>query len=100
MIPVEFLIERMGLRVSVDDVGTHLVLRMRYPKKDKVIHFSVDKRTLEMMSMQGYFAYDGVKMTPLHHYMADMLFKLVPGLNKFEIDFQGLEKYLNKDLAV
>jgi hypothetical protein len=93
MIPVEFLIERMGLLIRVDDLVTHLVLKIRYPKKNKQLYFSVDKKTLEMMSIQGYFAYDDVKMTPLHHYMADMIFKIEPGLNKFEIDFEGLEKY-------
>ena len=99
MIPIEFLIDKLGIKFKISSNDNYIVLMIKSVTKNLHSQLMLDKKTIEMDYHLGTYYYGSEKVGILEHYVITTLIKMFPHFNKLDIDYNGLEKYLEKDFV-
>jgi len=97
MIPIEFLIDKLGIKFKMDTTDTDIRIRIKSTTKNLQSYFILNKQVVEMNVYSGYYSYGCEKVGIIGHHIITTLKKMFPHFDKLDIDYSGLEKYLKKD---
>ena len=97
LIPISFLIERLDIKFKISSNDNYIVLMVKSVSKNLYSQLMLDKKLIEMDLQMGLYHYKDTKISIIEHYLIITLNKMFPHFNKLDIDYDGLEKYLEKD---
>jgi hypothetical protein len=97
LIPIDFLIDRLGIKFKISSNDNYIVLMIKSVTKNLHSQLMLDKKLIEMDMQMGLYHYNDTKISIIEHYLIITLNKMFPHFNKLDIDYNGLEKYLEKD---
>jgi hypothetical protein len=98
MIPIEFLIDRLGIVFKMDTTDTDIRIMIKSTTKNLQSYLMLNKQVVEMKVYSGYYSYGCEKVGIIGHQIITTLKEMFPHFSKLDIDYSGLEKYLKKDL--
>lgn len=93
MIPVEFLIDKLGVDIVVEYSTPNVVIRITDTKKNKKLVNMINTKEFEVQQMMGYLLYGETKIEIIAHHISMMLCRMYPHLCKLDIDYTYLNKY-------
>lgn len=89
-IPIEFLLERMGISVVVDDIPTHYQISIISRKRNIRAQQQIDKDFLRQYYLVS--VYTAQKLNPIVNSISNLLEEMFPQFKKLDIDYSFLEK--------
>ncbi len=93
-IPVQFLIDKLGIKIKVSKTDIHTTISIRSIKKNLMSNHQICNQHLEMEQMTGLFYHKRTRISVLSYYTSQSLEKMFPDFKNWEIDYSGLEKYI------
>jgi hypothetical protein len=98
MIPIEFLIDKLGIVFKMDTTDTDIRITIKSTTKNLQSYLMLNKQVVEMKVYSGFYYYGCEKIGIVGHQIITTLKEMFPHFDKLDIDYSGLEKYLKKDL--
>jgi hypothetical protein len=99
MIPIEFLIDKLGIKFKIDTTDTDIRISIKSTTKNLQSYLMLNKQVVEMKVYSGFYSYGCEKVGIIGHQIITTLKEMFPHFNKLDIDYSGLEKYLKKDFV-
>ena len=96
LIPIDFLIERLGIKFKISSNDNYIVLMIKSVTKNLHSQLMLDKKLIEMDMQMGLYKYNDTKISIIEHYLIITLNKMFPHFNKLDIDYTGLENHLKE----
>jgi hypothetical protein len=93
MIPIEFLIDKLGIKIKVSKTEYHTIISVRSMKKNLMSNYQLCNKHLEMEEM----FYGKKRSSNISHHISKSIESMFPHFGRMDIDYSGLEKYLKKD---
>jgi hypothetical protein len=94
MIPIDFLIDKLDIKIKVSKTDYHTIISVRSIKKNLMSNHQICNQHLEMEEMTGLFYHKNTRINIISHYISQSLEKMFPHFDRLDIDYTGLEKYL------
>ena len=94
MIPVEFLIDKLDIKIKVSKTENYTIISVRSMKKNLMSNYQLCNKHLEMEEMTGVFYHKNTRINILNHYISKSIESMFPHFGRMDIDYSGLEKYL------
>jgi hypothetical protein len=94
LIPIEFLIDKLGIVFKMDTTDTDIRIKIKSTTKNLQSYVMLNKQVVEMNVYSGYYSYGSTKISFVGHHIIQTLNKMFPYFNKLDIDYTGLENYL------
>jgi len=98
-IPIEFLIDRLGIEFKIDTTDTDIRVRIKSTTKNLQSYFMLNKEIVKMKVYSGFYYYGCEIIGIVGHQIITTLKEMFPHFNKLDIDYTNLEKYLKIDLV-
>ena len=93
-IPIEFLINRMGLRIEIVERDYFKTIYVSRPSKKLLGSYTLSKDQLAQQRLTGVYYYGDVPVDILTHYIVNVLNSMFPDFHKLPIDYSGLKNYI------
>lgn len=94
LIPIDFLIEKLGIKFKISSNDNYIFLMIKSVTKNLHSQIMLDKKHIEMDMHMGFFNHNNRQINIIEHYIITTLVKMFPHFGKLDIDYTGLEKYL------
>jgi hypothetical protein len=99
MIPIDFLIDKLDIKIKVSKTDNHTIISIRSMKKNLMCDNQICNKHLEMEKMSGLFYHKKNPISIISHHISQGLENMFPDFKNWDIDYSGLEKYLKKDFV-
>lgn len=93
-IPVQFLIDKLDIRIQVSKTDIHTTISIRSIKKNLMLQQQLLTKQLEYETLTGVFYHKNTRMSILSHYISTGLETMFPIFSKIPINYKDLEKYI------
>ena len=94
MIPIDFLIDKLDIKIKISK--TENIISVRSIKKNLMSNYQLCNKHLEMEQMGGLFYHKKTPISVLSHHTSQSLENMFPDFKNWDIDYSGLEKFLEK----
>lgn len=96
MIPIEFFIDKLGIEIQLNKDDFNTIISIRSLKKNRYIRSQYCNAMIEQSRMEGCFYQFDKKIDIVAHYISQNLVKMFPDFQNWDVDYTGLERYLDK----
>jgi hypothetical protein len=93
MIPIEFLIDRLGIVIDVQYNNNNVEINISHPKKNNRGRKVIDLQYLQHQEMLGVFAINERRIEIISHHIYSVLCDMLPQFKNLDIDYTYLNKY-------
>lgn len=97
MIPIDFLIDKLDIKVKVSKTENYTIISVRSMKKNLMSNYQLCNKHLEMEQMGGLFYHKKTPISVLSHHTSQSLENMFPDFKNWDIDYSGLEKYIKTE---
>ena len=93
MIPIDFLIDKLDIKIKVSKTENYTIISVRSMKKNLMSNYQLCNKHLEMEEMTGVFYHKNTRINILNHYISKSIESMFPHFGRMDIDYSALEKY-------
>lgn len=96
MIPIDFLIDKLDIKIKVSKTENYTIISVRSMKKNLMSNYQLCNKHLEMEQMGGLFYHKRTPISVLAHHISQSIESMFPHFGRMDIDYSSLESYLDK----